>query len=117
MLGLTACTSAPTALAPLLERPAERALSVGIAAYDDGQPAQAEVHLERALQLGLAHPQDRAAAYKRLAFIQCTTQRVSMCEASFRSARAADPAFALTRAEAGHPLWGPVFRRLLTPPR
>ena len=33
------------------------------------------------------------------------------CEAAFRAARAADPAFALSRAEAGHPMWGPVYQR------
>jgi hypothetical protein len=34
------------------------------------------------------------------------------CEASFRAARSADPAFALARAEAGHPMWGPVWRKV-----
>ena len=33
------------------------------------------------------------------------------CEAAFRSARQSDPAFALTRSEAGHPVWGPVYRK------
>jgi len=30
---------------------------------------------------------------------------------SIPSFREADPAFALTRSESGHPLWGPVYRR------
>jgi len=34
------------------------------------------------------------------------------CEAQFRAARTADPAFALTKSEAGHPLWGPVYQRV-----
>jgi hypothetical protein len=38
---------------------------------------------------------------------------VPECEAAFRAARAADPGFVLSRSEAGHPLWGPVYRRVL----
>lgn len=53
-----------------------------------------------------------AAAQKHLAFIYCTSQRVAECEAAFRAARLADPAFALSRSEAGHPLWGPVYKRV-----
>ena len=55
---------------------------------------------------------DRAAAHKLLAFIFCTSNRAVDCEVQFRSARAADPSFALSKSEAGHPLWGPVYRRL-----
>ncbi len=93
------------------ERPAERALLAGMRAYDDGQYAQAEQQLQQSLQ-GLASPKDRATAHKHLAFIFCTSNRVPDCEAQFRAARRADPTFALTRSEAGHPLWGPVYRRV-----
>jgi Tfp pilus assembly protein PilF len=102
----------PSGLADLMERPAERALVEGIRAYDDGQYAAAEDSLRRALAAGLASGRDRASAYKLLAFITCTSDRLAECEASFRAARAADPAFALSRSEAGHPLWGPVYRRV-----
>ena len=64
------------------------------------------------LAAGLVSAKDRAAAHKHLAFIYCTSERVPLCEDSFRAARAADPAFALSRSEAGHPMWGPVYRRL-----
>ncbi len=100
-------------LAELLERPAERALVEGIRAYDDGGYAQAEIALRRALQDGLPSGRDQATAHKLLAFITCTSQRVADCEAAFRAARAADPSFLLSRAEAGHPVWGPVARRVL----
>jgi hypothetical protein len=100
-------------LSELLDRPAERALLDGQRAYDDGQYAAAEPALQRALQAGLASPRDRARAHKLIAFITCSSQRVAECEAAFRAARAADPAFVLERAEAGHPLWGPVYRRVL----
>jgi Tfp pilus assembly protein PilF len=102
---------APPGLTDLLERPAERALYDGIRAYDDGQYAQAETQLRRALDSGLRSPRDRASAYKLLAFITCTSGRSAECEAHFRAARAADPAFQLNRSEAGHPVWGPVYRR------
>lgn len=106
-------TPAASGLAELMERPGERALVAGIRAYDDGQYVQAEAELRRALAAGLASARDRASAHKLLAFITCSTQRLAECEASFRAARAADPAFALSRSEAGHPLWGPVYRQVM----
>jgi Tfp pilus assembly protein PilF len=100
-----------TGLTDVIERPAERALLTGMRAYDDAQYAQAERSLTTALHTGLNSARDRASAYKLLAFIYCTSNRVADCEASFRAARQADPTFALTRSEAGHPIWGPVYRR------
>jgi Tfp pilus assembly protein PilF len=119
-VALLAGCSAPrppaTGLAELMERPAERALVEGLRAYDDGQYPQAEAALQRALAAGLASGRDRASAHKLLAFIACTSERLAECEASFRAARAAEPGFALNRSEAGHPLWGPVYRRVLGAP-
>jgi Tfp pilus assembly protein PilF len=103
----------PSGLAELMEQPAERSLIEGIRAYDDGQYVQAEAALRRALSEGLRSRRDQATAYKLLAFITCTRDRVPDCEAAFRAARSADPAFALNRSEAGHPLWGPVYRRVV----
>jgi hypothetical protein len=113
---LAACASAPapapTGLAELMERPGERALVEGIRAYDDGQYPQAEAALRKSLAAGLVSPRDRASAHKLLAFIFCTSERLAECEAAFRAAQAADPAFVLSRSEAGHPLWGPVYRKV-----
>jgi len=102
----------PTGLAEVMERPAERALLDGIRAYDDGQYAQAEKALRMALAEGLQSTRDRATAHKLLAFITCTSERLSDCETQFREARAADASFALSRSEAGHPVWGPVYQSL-----
>ncbi|MFN9744067.1 MAG: TssQ family T6SS-associated lipoprotein [Betaproteobacteria bacterium] len=116
---MAACTSPPprpAGLSELMERPAERALVEGLRAYDEGQYPQAEAALLRALTSGLASPRDRASAHKLLAFITCTSERIATCEDAFRAARAADPGFALDRSEAGHPLWGPVYRRVLGKP-
>jgi len=112
-LGGCAAPMHSAGLSDVIERPAERALLTGMRAYDDAQYAQAERALQTALYTGLSSPKDRASAYKLLAFIYCTSSRVSDCEASFRAAREADPAFALTRSESGHPLWGPVYRRVV----
>lgn len=106
-------SSSPSGLAELMERPAERALVEGIRAYDDAQYAAAEAALRKALGAGLVSARDRASAHKLLAFITCSSERMAECEASFRAARAADPAFALNRSEAGHPLWGPVYRKVM----
>lgn len=104
---------AATGLTDLMDRPAERALFEGMRAYDDGQYPQSEAALRRALELGLTTGRDQAKAHKLLAFITCTSERVPDCEAAFKAARAADPSFVLSRSEAGHPLWGPVYRRVL----
>ena len=108
------CALAPTpppGLLDVVERPAEKALLAGMRAYDDAQYPGAEKLLNQALSTGLASPRDRAAAHKHLAFIYCTSARVPTCEAAFRSARSDDPGFALSKAEAGHPQWGPVYLR------
>jgi len=117
---LAGCATAPpppaTGLSELLEREAERSLVEGIRAYDNGQYAAAEIALKHALESRLASQRDQASAHKLLAFIACTSGRTDDCEASFRAARAADPGFALSRAEAGHPMWGPVYQRVLGTP-
>lgn len=112
---LSACVVPPAVqpgLMDVAERPAEKALLAGLRAYDDAQYPVAERQLTQALNDGLASPRDRAVAQKHLAFIYCTTDRVQACEAAFRAARTADPAFALTKSEAGHPQWGPVYQRV-----
>jgi Tfp pilus assembly protein PilF len=102
-------------LAELMQRPAERALVEGIRHYDEGQYAQAEVQLRKALTAGLADARDRASAHKLLAFITCTSDRLADCAAEFTAARTADPLFQLSRSESGHPVWGPIYRRTLAP--
>ena len=105
--------TAPTAsIAALYLQPAERSLVEGIRLYEEASFDRAETALRAALDGGLADPRDRAVAYKYIAFIACAFDRMAECEASFRSAFAADPAFALTDTEIGHPLWGPVYRRV-----
>lgn len=103
----------PTAsIARLYEQPAERAFLNAMRLYEDGQHERAETMFRRALSDGLGDRHDVAMALKHLAFIACAYNRPTDCEAAFRAAFAADPAFRLTDAEVGHPIWGPVYKRV-----
>lgn len=114
LFGMAGCAQAPVpvGLVDVTARPAERALLSGMNAYDNGQYDEAEKQLNLSLNSGLVSPKDMAAAQKYLAFIYCTSNRATECEAAFRAARKADPAFALSRSEQGHPVWGPVYKRI-----
>jgi hypothetical protein len=103
---------ASTSIAALHRQPAERALIDGIRLYEDAAFDRAELALRNALASGLADRRDVAVAHKYIAFIACAFNRFDECEASFESAFAADPGFTLTVAEVGHPVWGPVYRRI-----
>jgi len=112
---LAACVQAPPApvgIVDIIARPAERSLLAGLKAYDDAQYESADRLFREALGAGLASPRDRAEAHKRLAFLRCASGRLAECEAEFRLARHADAAFALDKSEAGHPVWGPVYKKL-----
>lgn len=106
-------TPAP-APAPAVVTTPESVLAQGLKAYQAAQYQQAELDLKSAVQMGLSKPADLAAAHKHLAFIYCTSKREALCLSAFKAARAADPKFALTKSEAGHPMWGPVYKRSLS---
>ena len=100
---------APVGLTDVADRPAERALLAALRAYDEADYPAVERNADQALTLGLASTRDQAVAHKLRAFVYCTSNRLAACEAEFRAARTADPAFVLSHAEAGHPVWGPVY--------
>ena len=102
----------PVGVVDISARPAERALLAGLKAYDDAQYESADRLFREALAAGLASPRDRAEAHKRLAFLHCAGGRLADCEAEFRLARQSDRSFALDKSEAGHPVWGPVYKKL-----
>ena len=111
---LVACDTVPqqqstVGLTDLTERPAERALMGAMRAYDDADYPAVERQANEAMKLGLRSTRDVATAHKLRAFVYCTSNRLAACEAEFRAARGADPAFVLSKAEAGHPVWGPVY--------
>ena len=81
----------------------------GIAFYEEGNYRAASRRLMFALEEGLNVP-DRVQAHKYLAFIACVSGRQLTCREEFAIALKLDPSFELDEAEAGHPIWGPVFR-------
>lgn len=110
---VSACSSGPVrdiGLDKLSPRKAERALSSGLASYENGQYSAATKQLQYALNSGLAFNSDRVTAYKYLAFVYCVTDRRKQCKSAFKNALAINSDLELSAAEAGHPLWGPVFR-------
>jgi hypothetical protein len=112
---LQGCQAPPqqtASIALLYQQPAERALVDGIRLYDSAEFERAEASLHAAIAAKLSDPRDVAIAYKYLAFIACAFNRGTECALDFTSAFNADPAFRLSDAEIGHPLWGPVYRRV-----
>jgi hypothetical protein len=117
---VAACATAPpppppqptVSVARLYEQPAERAFLNALRLYEEGQHERAEAQFRRALSDGLKDRHDVAIANKHLAFIACAYNRPVDCETAFRAAFAADPGFTLTDAEVGHPIWGPVYKRV-----
>ncbi|MDO9237825.1 MAG: TssQ family T6SS-associated lipoprotein [Aquabacterium sp.] len=112
----TAAASAPTggtAPAASVRAAAEVALADGLKAYQTAQYRLAETQLKSAVQAGLAAPADVANAHKHLAFIYCTSRRDKLCAEAFKAAKAADASFALTKAEAGHPMWSKTYKKAL----
>jgi len=112
MIALAPSRPATESIVALLERPAERALLNGLRAYEEGAFDRAEQSFRSAVLQSLRDRRDLAVAHKYLAFIACAFNRLAECEREFRHAFGADPNFALTDAEIGHPLWGPVYRRV-----
>jgi hypothetical protein len=91
-------------------RTAGHKLSKGVESYEEGNYYASVEALNHVLQTKLADRDDKVSAYKYLAFIHCVSGREKMCYESFRKALLLNPKFELTPAEAGHPVWGPVFR-------
>jgi hypothetical protein len=87
-------------------------LDKGIRSYEDGEYKTSAKQLQAALDLGLDAKRDQAKAHKYLAFIACTSGRKTSCRSEFNKALDADPKLDLEPAEAGHPIWGPVWRNV-----
>lgn len=115
VLLMTACASPvmrDAGLDKFALRKAEKELSLGIRAYEDGDYRNSTRLLQSALAADLFLTSDQVAAHKYLAFMHCAQSREKACRDEFRKALALNPDFQLTPAESGHPLWGPVFKSL-----
>jgi Tfp pilus assembly protein PilF len=86
-------------------------LKSGLRQYEEGKYGEAAKNLHSALELGLSE-REQVDAHKHLAFIHCASNRERQCREEFRKALALDPSLDLAPAEAGHPVWGPIFRSL-----
>jgi Tfp pilus assembly protein PilF len=82
---------------------------VALQQYEAGDYAESAKSFQGAIKEGLGD-RERANAHKHLAFIHCAAGRERPCRDEFRKALSADPALQLEPAEAGHPVWGPIFR-------
>ena len=110
---MSACSTAivrDSGLDKLAPRKAEQELSAGLKSYEDGNYVQAQKQIQNALNNDLTFKKDRVTAHKYLAFIYCADGRMGPCRDEFRAALDIDPSMQLAPAEAGHPVWGPVFR-------
>mgnify|MGYP003384512796 CR=1 FL=1 len=109
ILFLVGCASGSSSGGSLFQSKAEKNLAVGIHQYDEGNYVEAVANLQDALTQGL-DKQDEVRARKYLAFTHCVSGKQKACADEFRKALAIDPALELAPSEAGHPIWGPVFK-------
>ena len=84
-------------------------LEEGVLNYEEGNYRVAKRRLQFALEEGLSRP-NRVNAHKYLAFIACVSSQQLTCREEFAIALELDPNFELAPAEAGHPIWGPMFK-------
>jgi Tfp pilus assembly protein PilF len=108
---LTGCGTEPMRELEALFKPGrgEAALATGLKQYEEGRYPESLKNLQSAIDQGLAE-RDRINAHKHVAFIHCVSNRERACRDEFRKALRIDPGMELAPAEAGHPVWGPVFR-------
>lgn len=93
-------------------RLAELEFGRGIKNYENGEYNTAAVNFQNALSGGLSTTADQITAHKFLAFIYCVSKEKMACRGEFKEILTLNPKFDLTPAEAGHPIWGPVFREV-----
>ncbi len=108
-IALSGCSSKVVQEFPLTKFKAENMLDQGIRAYDDGNYKVAARNIQGALDAGLT-TRSQARAHKYLAFIDCVSGQQAQCRDEFKKALEIDPNMELKTEEAGHPIWGPVFR-------
>jgi Tfp pilus assembly protein PilF len=112
---LTSCASLRDRIDQLTKQPqsaGDQLLANGIKSYEEGEYKSAAKNLQDAINAGISNKIDSAKAHKYLAFIACGSDNTQRCNDEFRKAFEDDPNFALDTAEAGHPVWGPVYRKV-----
>jgi len=89
---------------------AKASLALGLRQYQRGEYDDALKSLSASLDHGLLSKTEQSSARKHLAFMHCVSGRRPQCADEFRKAMEIDSGFDLPAAEAGHPIWGPVYR-------
>lgn len=92
-------------------RKAEQELEWGIRNYEEGHYKNAAGNFQNALGSG-APLSVQLTAHKYLSFIYCISGEKLACRGEFKKLLNLNPKFELSPAEAGHPIWGPVFREV-----
>ena len=110
-LAAAGCETGPVRSVQELFQPskAQQTMYAGLWLYQEGQYDWSLKSLQSAIQQGLPE-RDRVTAHKHVAFIHCASARERECREEFRKALAIDPGMELAPEEAGHPMWGRVFR-------
>lgn len=106
--------AAPQITEEMLRARATEQLAQGQRQYEAGEYDNAARNLQAALDHGLLSKSEQSRARKLIAFIHCLGGREALCRDEFRKAFEIYPEFALTPAEDGHPIWGPVYRNVRT---
>jgi hypothetical protein len=106
--------AAPQITESSLRERAQQQLADGVKQYDAGEYDNAVKNLASSLEHGLLSKAEQARARKYLAFSHCVSGREILCRDEFRKAFEIYPEFALTAAEDGHPVWGPVYSNVRT---
>ena len=104
----------PAVTEDTLRKRAQEQLAQGVTQYQAGEFDNAVRSLQASLDHGLLTKEEQARARKFLAFSHCVSQRDVPCREEFRKAFEIYPQFALSPAEDGHPIWGPVYRDVRT---
>jgi hypothetical protein len=87
------------------------ALSGGVEMYKNSQYTQAISKLQQAVDLSNGDNSTQISAYKYMSFSLCVTGKRTLCLQTFDKLLRLEPSFSLSPAEAGHPIWGAVFRQ------
>ncbi|MCP1622539.1 TssQ family T6SS-associated lipoprotein [Pseudomonas nitroreducens] len=88
---------------------AQQAFDEATRSFEAGDYAAAEEQFLSPKIWSVDSPPLQLQALKFLAFSYCVTERPNQCRFAFERAVQTNPSFRLERAEAGHPMWGPVF--------
>ena len=105
--------SAPTPEEIAKQQRVDRAksnLNDGLKKYDGGSYDEAMKNFLLALDSGQLPMADQLNARKHMAFVHCLSGREANCKEEFEKVLTLDAKFELSPAEAGHPIWGPIYR-------